>query len=60
VLRAIAQRLTPAHRGELADQLAQVVAEEAKLTTAARRLEIKKALYPFGVDTQGGEDASPW
>lgn len=46
------------HRGELAVQVDQILGEEAKLTTAARRLETKKALYQFGLDTQGGEDAS--
>jgi phage shock protein A len=46
------------HRAELAVQVDQILGEEAKLTTAARRLETKKALYQFGLDTQGGEDTA--
>jgi phage shock protein A len=46
------------HRAELAAQADQILGEEAKLTTAAQRLETKKALYQFGLDTQGGEDTS--
>jgi phage shock protein A len=46
------------HRGELAVQVDRILGEEAKLTTAARRLETKKALYQFGLDTQGGEDTA--
>jgi phage shock protein A len=44
------------HRGELANQVDQLLGEEAKLTTAARRLETKKARYQFGLDDQDGED----
>jgi len=49
------QQKAAEHRGELADQVEQILGEEAKLTTAARRLETKKALLQFGLDTQGGE-----
>jgi phage shock protein A len=43
------------HRGELAAQVDQILGEEAKLTTAARRLETKKALLQFRLDTHDGE-----
>ena len=43
------------HRGELDVQLDQVLAEEAKLTTAAQRLLAKKAIRQFGLDDQDGE-----
>ena len=43
------------HRGELADQVDRLLGEEVKLTTAARRLETKKALYQFGLGNQDGE-----
>lgn len=43
------------HRGKLAVQVDQILGEEAKLATAARRLETKKARYQFGFDDQGGE-----
>lgn len=46
------------HRVELAVQLDQVLAEEAKLTIAGQRLQTKKALCRFGLDDQDGEDTS--
>jgi phage shock protein A len=50
------QREAEAHRGELAVQLGQVLAEETKLTVAAQRLQTKKAFRQFGLD---GQDSEP-
>jgi phage shock protein A len=49
------QREAQGYRAELAVQLDQVLAEEAKLTTGARRLQTKKAIRQFGLDDQDGE-----
>jgi phage shock protein A len=42
------QREAAGRRTELAVQLDQVLAEEAKLTVAAQRLQTKKARYQYG------------
>ena len=49
------QQEAAGRRAELAVQLDQVLAEEAKLTVAAQRLRTKKARYQFGLDDQAGE-----
>ena len=49
------QQEAAGRRAELAVQLDQVPAGEAKLTVAAQRLRTKKARYQFGLDDQAGE-----
>jgi phage shock protein A len=52
------QREAESQRTELAVQLDQLLGEEAKLTTAAQRLQARKArIYWFGLQDQDREDA---
>ena len=51
------QQEAQSQRAELTVQLAQLLGEEAKLTTAAQRFRARKArIYWFGLRGQDGED----